>query len=63
MQSEDNTSPNEGVVSSRDDVDTTHPHITLPYKGSKGLSLIKSFKKRLSENLPERGKTLVIFSY
>ena len=37
------------------------PHITLPYKGSKGLAVINSFMKCLSENLPENVITRFIF--
>ena len=41
------------VAPSSASVDSVHPHIILPYKGSKGVALIKSFKKCLSENLSE----------
>ena len=58
MPTEDNSPPNEGVTSSRDDVDTIHPYITLPYKVSKGLAVIKSFKKCLSEKLQENNMIL-----
>jgi len=38
---------------SSDKEELTHPHIILPYKGVKGECLVKSLKKRLSENLPK----------
>ena len=52
IQTGDSNSCNQVTASSNVSIDYVHPHIILPYKGSKGVALIKSFKKCLSENLP-----------
>ena len=53
MQTGGSNTCNQVVAPSSVSVDSVHPHIILPYKGSKGVALIKSLKKCLSENLPE----------
>ena len=52
-QNEGSNISNQISVPTENSTPPTHPHIILPYKGYKGESLVKSFKKALSKVLPE----------